>query len=92
LAKALGVVFDLHADGASYSSEGTRVTEARVRTVRTRRLTGAGDVWDAGAIYGRIKGMEEKERLRFANCAAKLYIKSADPVPPTAGQVFRSLG
>ena len=92
LAKALGVVFDLHADGASYSSEGTRVTEARVRTVRTRRLTGAGDVWDAGAIYGRIKGMEEKERLRFANCAAKLYLKSADPVPPTAGQVFRSLG
>ena len=87
LAKTLGVVFDLHAVGASYSSEGTRVTKVRIDSVRPRRLTGAGDVWDAGAVYGRLNGMGEPERLRFANVAAKLYLRSALPVPPTLAQV-----
>ena len=50
LAKRLGVVFDLHAVEASYTSEGTRVTKATVNTVTPLRLTGAGDVWVAGAI------------------------------------------
>jgi len=92
LARTLGVVFDLHADRASYSSEGTRLASARVRPAKAKRLTGAGDIWDAGAIYGRLKGMEEAERLRFANCASRLYLKSGIALPPTAEQVFDSLG
>ena len=92
LAKALGVVFDLHAVGASYTSEGTRVTKVRIDSVKPRRLTGAGDVWDAGAIYGRLKGMGEQERLRFANAAAKLYLKGRELAPPTLAQVRRSTG
>jgi len=92
LARTLGVVFDLHADRASYTSEGTRLASARVRAEKTARLTGAGDVWDAGTIYGRLKGMEEGERLRFANQAARLYLKSKGALPPTAQQVFGSLG
>jgi ribokinase len=87
LAKRLGVVFDLHAHRASYSSEGTRVSTARVRTVRPLRLTGAGDVWDAGAIYGRLQGMDEPSRLEFANRAARLYLKNKDAEPPTLEQV-----
>ena len=92
LAKRLGVVFDLHAVRTSYSSEGTRVTAVPVKIVKAERLTGAGDVWDAGAIYGRIKGMGEAERLRFANVAARLYLKSREPLPPTAEQVREALG
>ena len=86
LARRLGVVFDLHAGGASYSSEGTRVSVARVRQVRARRLTGAGDVWDAGAIYGRLRGMGETDRLKFANGAARSYLKNRTADPPTLAQ------
>ena len=49
-------------------------------------------MWDAGAIYGRINGMEESERLKFANTAARLYLKNREPVPPTAEQVWEALG
>jgi ribokinase len=87
LAKRLGVVFDLHSHRASYSSEGTRVSMARVRTVRPLRLTGAGDVWDAGAIYGRIRGLDELARLKFANRAARLFLENKDADPPTLKQV-----
>jgi sugar/nucleoside kinase (ribokinase family) len=89
LAKELKVVFDMHCVGGSYSSEGTRVSSVRTKVLRSKRLTGAGDVWDAAAIYGRIKGMEETRRLRFANRAAKLYLESAEPIPPTLSQVER---
>ncbi len=87
LAGCLGVVFDLHATATSYTSEGTRVSSARVRRIRSKRLTGAGDAWDAGAIYGRLRGMEEEERLNFANAAAKLYLESENLLPPTAREV-----
>jgi sugar/nucleoside kinase (ribokinase family) len=91
LARNLGVVFDLHGERATYTSEGTRTTSVPVRRVRAERLIGAGDVWDAGAIYGRISGMDEENRLRFANMAAKVYLKIKVMVPPTAEQVQSAL-
>ncbi len=87
LAQKLGVVYDLHAVRASYTSEGTRVAEAAVEKARSKRLTGAGDVWDAGAIYGRLAGMDEVSRLKFANRAARLYLESDELLPPTVDRV-----
>lgn len=87
LARELKVVFDLHAAHCSYTSEGTRLAQAPVSGVKAKRLTGAGDVWDAGAIYGRLKGMDEVPRLEFANRAVRKYLESRDPLPPTAEQV-----
>ncbi len=87
LAGTLGVVFDLHGAEASYSSEGTRVSKAPVKPVKSRRLTGAGDVWDAGAIYGRLRGMDEARRLEFANKAARIYLERMALMPPTAEEV-----
>ena len=92
VARSLGVVFDLHGTGVSFSSEGTRVARAATRVVNTRRLTGAGDVWDAGAICGRLMGLGEEQRLRFANAAARLYIKSRNHLPPTLEQVRAATG
>ena len=89
LAGRLGVVYDLHSDRRSYSSEGTRVASAPVHRIRPKRLTGAGDVWDAGAIYGRLRGMDEVPRLEFANRAARLYLKSEEVRPPTLEQVLK---
>jgi ribokinase len=88
VARRLGVVFDMHGAESSYSSEGTRVSEAKVRKIKPRISTGAGDVWDAGAIYGRLKGMEESERLAFANRVARLYLGSKELVPPTLEQAL----
>ena len=87
LARALGVVFDMHCVDGAYTSEGTRVTATPTRAVRTRRLTGAGDVWDAASIYGRLNGMDEAGRLKLANRAAKLYLEGREPVPPTLSQL-----
>lgn len=92
LAKALGVVFDLHAMKESYSSEGLGVTSVRVARAKSRRLTGAGDVWDAGAIYGRLRKMDEQERLMFANTAARLYLQSDEPLPPSIEEVLDAFG
>ena len=90
VARKLGVVFDLHGVRESFSSEGTRVARAPVRAVRSRRLTGAGDVWDAGAICGRLRGMDEVQRLGFANRAARLYLENKEFVPPTFDEVLRA--
>jgi sugar/nucleoside kinase (ribokinase family) len=87
LAGRLGVVFDLHAVKRSYTSEGTRLASAAVVKARSRRLTGAGDVWDAGAILGRLKGLDEVPRLRLANRAARLYLESEGLMPPTREQI-----
>jgi sugar/nucleoside kinase (ribokinase family) len=92
LARRLGVVFDLHAVGRSYTSEGTRVASAAVKKARSRRLTGAGDVWDAGAILGRLKGLDEVPRLKLANNAARLYLESEELMPPTREQIGRVRG
>ena len=78
----LGVVFDLHGDFASYTSEGD---QGRIRPgatgVAPRRITGAGDVWDAGAIYGRLKGMDERDRLDFANGRRGSTCRTRSPSP-----------
>jgi sugar/nucleoside kinase (ribokinase family) len=92
VARRLGVVFDLHGAKMSFSSEGTRVTRAPARHVKTMSLTGAGDAWDAGAICGRLMGLDEAERLRFANAAAGLYLRSGNHLPPTLEQVREATG
>ncbi len=92
IARRLGVVFDLHGGKRAYSSEGTSVAEAKVERVKAKRLTGAGDVWDAGAIFGRLKGMDEVQRLMFANRVARMYLQSKEPIPPTLEEATRAGG
>ena len=92
VARSLGVVFDLHGTRMSFSSEGTRVARAPAHRVKTASLTGAGDAWDAGAICGRLIGLDEAQRLRFANAAARLYLQSRNHLPPTLGQVRAATG
>ena len=89
MAERLDVKFDLHSATGSYSSDnGGSVAFAKAGRVRARRRTGAGDVWDAGAIFGGLGGMHAEERLAFANRAAGLYLSSADGEPPSLAQVL----
>ena len=91
VARELGIAFDLHTGSRAYSSGGDSVTVVPVARTRPRRLTGAGDVWDAAAIYGRMKGMAEVDRLNFANTAARLYIEGETQDPPSLEYVLSSL-
>jgi ribokinase len=91
LARRLGVVVDVHSLRGAYSSDGSAVEEAPVVATKVRRLTGAGDVWDAGSIYGKLEGMSVPRRLGFANAAARLYLENDEPVPPSLGEVLEAV-
>ena len=88
VANELGVQVDLHTERCSFSSDGGEVHEAKVRWVKPKRLTGAGDVWAGAAIHGRLAGMSEEERLGFANTAARLYLVAEEPEPPAESEVL----
>jgi sugar/nucleoside kinase (ribokinase family) len=90
LGKSLRAATDVHTANGSFTSDGGEVTAVRTRPIIPRRLTGAGDVWDAGSIYGRLKNFTDSDRLRFANTAASLYLTAADPSPPKLGDVLRA--
>ena len=88
VAEKLRVGLDVHTARGSFSSSGGVTTEVRTRRVKVRRLTGAGDVWNAGSIYGRLKSFSDSERLRFANTAAGLYLAASSPSPPELGDIL----
>jgi ribokinase len=92
LAAALKVSFDLHGLTESYTSDGSGVFADKVLKTKPRRLTGAGDVFDAGSIFGRVHKFDDRKRLHFANAAARLYLRSRDPVAPTLDQVLEAVG
>jgi len=90
LAEKLRTAVDVHTAKGSFSSDGGKVTAVPTKSIEARRLTGAGDVWDAGSIYGRLKNYTDSERLDFANAAAGLYLTSREPSPPDLRAVLRA--
>jgi ribokinase len=91
VARKLQVCLDVHTAGGSFSSNGDMTTEVRTKKVEVRRLTGAGDVWNAGSVYGRLKSFGDSERLRFANTAAGLYLTARSPSPPELEDVLEAI-
>jgi sugar/nucleoside kinase (ribokinase family) len=91
VAGRLRVSLDVHTARGSFSSYGDKATEVRTKRVEVRRLTGAGDVWNAGSIYCRLKSLSDSERLRFANTAAGLYLSAGSPSPPELGDILGAL-
>ena len=92
LSKTLGVKVDVHGERTAVTCEGGSCAASKVKRVEPLRRTGAGDVWDAGSIFGVLDGMKDPARLRFANAAASLYLGSKDPLPPTLRQVQSAAG
>jgi len=91
IARALKARVDVHTEDAVYTSLGSGVTSVATRRVKPKRLTGAGDVWDAASIAAFLRGMGDRDRLEFANAAARLFVKSGGPVPPTLAEVRSAL-
>ncbi len=92
IARSLGAAVDVHTERRAFSSDGVQTSEAVTEPVIPRRLTGAGDVWNAASIYCRLNGIAGSERLDFANTAARLYLQAPAPSPPRLAEVNRELG
>jgi len=92
LAEKLGVMVDIHTADGSYTSSGARVYGKVRRRSKAMTLTGAGDVWDAASIYGRLSEMSDARRMDFADAAARLYVRSSGSNPPSLSQVLKEAG
>jgi ribokinase len=69
---------DLHTiDYSATFSQGNRFVAPGFEA-KVERVTGAGDAWNAGNIFGELAGMPHIERLLLANAAAAYYIQSAE--------------
>ena len=88
IAERVGISTDLHTKIGSAWSNGKETAFAHTIKVEAKRLTGAGDTWDAAAIIGYLVGLHPQERLLFANCCASLYVRDPNGEPPSMTKVF----
>jgi sugar/nucleoside kinase (ribokinase family) len=51
--------------------------------VNTKVICGAGDVWNAGNIFGELLQLEASNRLTLANAIAAYYVASEDAIHPS---------
>jgi len=83
LHKTLRMRIDLHTIeySCSFSQENRFVAPGF--DVKVRRVTGAGDAWNAGNIIGELAGLPHIERLLLANATAAYYIQDEIAKHPT---------
>ncbi len=56
------------------------------------KVTGAGDVWNAGDIFAQGIGLGHKERLVFANATAASYMRRPDLDPCSLAEILDKVG
>lgn len=89
LARELGTRVDLHARryAASVTPDGAAPVTVKGLPGAAKRLTGAGDAWNAGNLAGYLLGAPAADRLALAHKVATLYVTGTDGLPPTAKQL-----
>ena len=88
IAERVGISTDLHTKIGAAWSNGKESAFAHTIKVEAKRLTGAGDTWDAAAIVGYLAGLHPHERLLFANCCASLHVRDPNGEPPSMNKAF----
>src|SRR5712691_2172910 len=88
IARKLSLRVDIHSKNGSCTSNGSEVVRCGIGWVTPKRLTGAGDVWDAASIHFFLSGKGDADRLAFANAAAKYYVMAEKPEAPTRREVL----
>lgn len=91
ISESVGISTDLHTKVGAAWSNGKESTFAHAIKVDAKRLTGAGDTWDAADIIGYLAGLHPQERLLFANCCASLYIRDPNGEPPSMNKAFEMI-
>jgi ribokinase len=83
---------DLHTKDYARSFSKDKETE-RIPTfeVQPKRLTGAGDAWNAGDIFGELMGLSDNLRLMLANAVAAYYISEPKGNHPTREDLIKFL-
>jgi ribokinase len=89
LATHLSARVDLHTTSfsATFAKKGEVIVPAF--RVPARRVTGAGDAWNAGNILGDAYGLSDGCRLALANAVAAYYISNPEKMHPTRKQLMR---
>jgi len=89
LAEELGTRIDLHTRQWAATVTGNSAMRVAAGKRPGRRLTGAGDAWNAGNLAGYLLELGERERLGLAHRVATHYVTSPTGQSPTAAQVSR---
>jgi ribokinase len=87
LAEELGTRIDLHTREWAASVTGSTSTRVAAGKTPARRLTGAGDTWNAGNLAGYMLDLPERDRLSLAHRVATRYVTGRSGLPPTAQDV-----
>lgn len=87
----LKIRIDLHTIdySATFSQENRFVAPGF--EVEIKRVTGAGDAWNAGNIFGELTGVPPEERLLLANAAAAFYLQSEEGKHATREELVKFL-
>ncbi|UCE43959.1 MAG: carbohydrate kinase family protein [Candidatus Bathyarchaeota archaeon] len=83
LANRLSARIDLHTTAFSGSFTGKAEVTVPAFNVSISRVTGAGDAWNAGNIFGDALRLSDSCRLTLANAVAAYYISSGTGEHPT---------
>lgn len=75
----LNTIVDLHTYICSATSNGKDTFCVPCFKVNQKVSTGAGDVWDAGNIFGYLANFEAEDRLILANACGAIYVSQASP-------------
>jgi len=89
LAEKLKKRVDLHTPRFSATFHEDKEIIVPTYKVDVLRVTGAGDSWQAGNAYGELIGLEEYERLMFANAVAAYYISNPAGKHATLQEITR---
>ncbi|MES2153985.1 MAG: carbohydrate kinase family protein [bacterium] len=89
LAEELGIRIDLHNRKWAASVTGQTAVKVPAGRAPARRLTGAGDAWNAGNVAGYLLDLGDRERLALAHRVATSYVTGPAAVATTAMEVAR---
>jgi len=84
----LGSRVDLHTPNFSATFIDGQRERSPCLKIEPRKVTGAGDAWNAGDVYAQGIGLSHKERLLFANATAAAYVSKPGLEPASLDEVL----
>jgi ribokinase len=83
LSKRISGNLDVHTRHWAASIQNGRLVKVPALPDKPKRLTGAGDAWNAGNLAGYLLGWKDETRLSFAHKVATKYVTGESGLPPT---------
>jgi sugar/nucleoside kinase (ribokinase family) len=87
----LAVRVDLHTPEFSATFIDGQRERVPCLKLQPAKVTGGGDIWNAGDIFAQGIGLNHSERLLFANSTASTYLRKEDLEPPGMDQILKTV-